>query len=224
MIKETEKISVLNYNENRVSVKVSPTESYSFEPSLDGINPTTISMTIDQIRFANNHNVFRNGFLFFDKSKEKDVYEIIGISDWENILTNDDIREIIIHPTFDGLNKLISIKDDAMFERVRAAYHKLKYENIYDISVRVAQIIETRYKELQNKKIHTSIVLEKKDIATPIDNKEVENLKSANEAMQKQLEEMQKMMSELLAKKDDDKNDTHNVVKTGTQTNKKKPK
>ena len=58
MIKETEKISVLNYNENRVSIKVSPTESYSFEPSLDGVNPTTISMTIDQIRYANNHNVF----------------------------------------------------------------------------------------------------------------------------------------------------------------------
>lgn len=224
MIKEAEKIGVLNYNENSVSIRTSPTESYRFERSVDGVTPTIVFLTIGQIRYANNYNAFRNGLLFFEKNREKEVYEELNIDDWENILSNNDIREIIIHPTFEGLKKIISIKDDSMFERVRAAYHKLKVENTHDISIRVAQIIETRYREIQNKKLTTSIVLEKKDIATPVDNREVESLKSANEAMQKQLEEMQKMMSELLAKKDDSKNDVHNVAKTGTQTNKKKSK
>ena len=52
MIKETEKINVLNYNENRVSVEVAPNKSYSFEPSVDGETPTVIPMSIDEIRYA----------------------------------------------------------------------------------------------------------------------------------------------------------------------------
>lgn len=204
MLNESEKIGVLNYNENSVSIRTSPTESYCFEKSMDGVTPTIIFLTLGQIRYANNYNAFRNGLLFFEKKKEKDVYEELHINDWENILTNNDIREIIIHPTFEGLNKIIAIKDDSTFERVRAAYHKLRMENTYDISIRVAQIIDARYRELQNKKLTSSIVLEKKDIVAPIDSKEVEDLKSANATMQKQLEEMQKMMAELLANKKDE--------------------
>ena len=79
-------------------------------------------MPIDEIRYANNFNAFRNGMLFFEESKAEDVYNILGIKDWKNILTNKDIREIILHPTYEGLEKLIAIKDSAMFERVRAAY------------------------------------------------------------------------------------------------------
>ena len=71
MIKETEKISVLNYNENRVSVEVAPNKSYSFEPSNDGVIPTVIPMSIDEIRYANNSTAFKNGTLFFDKSREE---------------------------------------------------------------------------------------------------------------------------------------------------------
>lgn len=197
MIKETEKINVLNYNENRVSTMVSPTENFSFEPSFDGVTPTVIPMTIDQIRYANNHNAFRGGFLFFEKDKEKEVYETLGIHNWEEILTNKDIRDIILNPTYDGLQKIISIKDSAVFERVRAAFHKLKVEGTHDISVRVAQIIDTRYKELQEKKVNSSLVLEKKDIPTA-NVEEVESLKAENKAMQEQLAKMQEMMEKLL--------------------------
>lgn len=221
MLNESEKIGVLNYNENSVSIRTSPTESYCFEKSMDGVTPTIIFLTLGQIRYANNYNAFRNGLLFFEKKKEKDVYEELHINDWENILTNNDIREIIIHPTFEGLNKIIAIKDDSTFERVRAAYHKLRMENTCDISIRVAQIIDMRYRELQNKKLTSSIVLEKKDIAAPIDSKEVEDLKSANAAMQKQLEEMQKMMAELLANKKDEAKPTAPTKQRTSTTNRR---
>lgn len=199
MITQAEKINVLNYNENKVSVMVSPTESFTFEPSIDGEIPSVIPMTFEQIRYANNYNTFRGGFLFFEESREKEIYEELGINNWEAILNNKEIREILLNPSFEGLKKIVDIKDSAVFERVRAAFHKLKSEGTSDVSVRVQQIISTRYKELQNKKVNTSIVLEKKDIVQPASNKEVESLRAENKAMQEQLANMQAMMEKLLA-------------------------
>lgn len=198
MLKETEKISVLNYNENRVSVVVSPNKSYSFDPSSDGITPTIIPMTIDEIKYANNSSAFKTGLLFFDKNKEKDVYEMLNIPDWENILSNYNIQQILIHPTYDGLNKIITIKDSSTFERVRTAYQKLVSEGTHDISVRVEQIIKTRYKELLNKQVTTSIVLTKKDIPEQVVSEEVNELKAQNEAMQKQMEQMQQLIEKMM--------------------------
>lgn len=178
---------------------VSPTESFTFEPSVDGEIPSVIPMTFEQIRYANNYNTFRGGFLFFDKNKEKEIYEELGIGNWEDILNNKEIRHILLNPSYEGLKKIVDIKDSAVFERVRAAFHKLKAEGINDISVRVQQIINTRYKELQNKKVTTSIVIEKKDISSSAPNQEVESLKAENKAMQEQLANMQAMIEKLLA-------------------------
>ncbi len=199
MIRQAEKINVLNYNENKVSVMVSPTDSFTFEPSVDGEIPSVIPMTFEQIRYANNYNTFRGGFLFFEESKAKEIYEELGINNWENILNNKEIRNILLNPTYDGLKKIVDIKDSAVFERVRAVFHKLKAEGTNDISVRVQQIISTRFKELQNKKITTSIVIEKKDIVSSVPSLEVESLKAENKAMQEQLANMQAMMEKLLA-------------------------
>ena len=199
MITQVEKINVLNYNENKVSVMVSPTESFTFEPSVNGEIPSIIPMTIEQIRYANNYNAFRGGFLFFEKDKEKEIYEELGITNWEDILNNKEIRAILLTPSYEGLKKIVDIKDSAVFERVRAAFHKLKADGTNDISVRVQHIINTRYKELQNKKVNTSIVIEKKDLAQSVPNKEVESLKTENKAMQEQLANMQAIIEKLLS-------------------------
>ena len=220
MIKQAEKINVLNYNENKVSVMVSPTESFTFEPSVDGITPSVIPMTFEQIRYANNYNTFRGGFLFFEKNKEQEIYEELGISNWENILDNKGIREILLSPSYDGLKKIVDISDSAVFERVRAAFHKLKAEGINDISVRVQQIIDTRYKELQNKKVATSIIIEKKDIQASVANKEVESLRAENKAMQDQLAKMQEMMEQLLKQQG---NTSNNDITEKENVTKKSP-
>ncbi len=221
MIKQEEKINVLNFNENKVSVMISPTESFTFEPSVDGEIPSVIPMTLEQIRYANNYNAFRGGFLFFEENKEKEIYEDLVITNWENILRNKEIEEILLNPSYEGLKKIVDIKDSAVFERVRAVFHKLKTEGTNDISVRVQQIINTRYKELQNKKVTTSIVIEKKDLAQLVPNKEVESLKAENKVMQEQLANMQAMMEKLLAQQSV-KTET-NVAKKETTAHKKSP-
>lgn len=221
MIKETEKISVLNYNENRVSLVVAPDKSYSFDPSMDGVTPTVIPMSIDEIRYANNSGAFRNGTLFFDKSHEEDVYETLNIVNWKDILRNSDIKEIILHPTYEGLTKLISIKDSALFERVRTVYQKLIIEGNHDISVRVEQIIKTRYKELLNRQINTSIVLTKKDVPESVNSAEVDELKAQNIAMQEQIAQMQKMIEQMMASQNASKKT--NTDDTSKEESKKSP-
>lgn len=223
MIKETEKISVLNYNENRVSVEVAPNKSYSFEPSVDGKTPTVIPMSIDEIRYANNSNAFKNGTLFFDKSREEEIYKELNITNWEDILTNDDIRDIILHPTYEGLDKIIAIKDSATFERVRASFHKLKQDGTHDVSVRVAQIINTRYKELLNRQIKSSISLTKKDIPETVNSAEVDELKAQNAAMQEQMAQMQKMIEQMMALQNTSK-ETDNISKEEQKKSPGRPK
>lgn len=223
MIKQAEKINVLNYNENKVSVMVSPSDSFTFEPSVDGTIPSVIPMTFEQIRYANNYNTFRGGFLFFEDAKKEEIYEELGISNWKDILTNDEIKEILTNPTYEGLNKIVAIKDSAVFERVRAVFHKLKADGANDLSVRVQQIISTRYKELQNKKVTTSIVIEKKDIVSPAPTQEVETLKAENKAMQEQLANMQSMMEKLLAQQSFTEIINATDTKKETTTQKKSP-
>ena len=199
MIKESEKIGVLNYNENRVSVEVAPGKSYSFEPSIDGETPMVIPMTIEEILYANNSVAFKSGMLFFEKSREEEIYERLNIVNWKDILSNDKIKEILLHPTFDGLNKIVEIKSTSEFERVRGVLFKLKQSDRYDVSVRVEQIVNTRYKEFLNRQINTDIILTKKDVPVEsISSEEMDKLKAQNEAMQKQLEEMQKMMAMMM--------------------------
>lgn len=198
MIKENEKISVLNYNENRVSIVVSPDKSYSFDPSADGITPCVIPMTMDEIRYANNSGAFKNGMLFFDSKHEQDVYESLSVSNWEGILKNEDIKNIIINPTYDGLVRLVSIKDGAEFERIRTVYQKIKNEGKYDVSVRVEQIIKTRYKELLNRQIDSAIILTKNDVPNVIASDEVNSLKEQNVSMREELDKMKKMMEQMM--------------------------
>lgn len=202
---------------------VSPTDSFTFEPSVDGEIPSVIPMTFEQIRYANNYNTFRGGFLFFENSRAKEIYEELGISNWGNILNNKEIQDILLNPTYEGLKKIVDIKDSAVFERVRAAFHKLKAEGTNDISVRVQQIISTRYKELQNKKVTTSIVIEKKDLAQSVPNQEVESLKAENKAMQEQLANMQAMMEKLLAQQASTSTTNTSDAKKNSTTSKKSP-
>ena len=176
---------------------VSPTQSYCFDASPNGEEPTVIPMTIDEIRYVNNSNAFRGGYLFFEEDKQKDIYEALNIRNWKDILSNKAIREILLHPTFDGLQKIVTIQDVTVFERVRAALHKINFEGTHDVSVRVSQIVNTRYKELQEKKINTSIVLEKKDIPE-VKSQEVDQLRAENKAMQEQMLKMQEMMEQLM--------------------------
>ena len=200
MIQDMTTINVLNYNSSTVVISTKH-DSYAIEPAIDSDNPTILPLTLDEILYANaNSMAFKSGILRFPEDIEKEMYEdYLRIPNWESLLTIKQIENIILHPTMEGLTKLVSVKDSGIFDRIRGVFIRLKNTTNDDISLRVEKIIEARGNELRNGIRNTQIVIKARDAVSTVSTDEVDGLKKQNEDLQNQLNEMQAMMAEFLA-------------------------
>lgn len=221
MIKDMKTINVLNYNLSTVVISTKH-DSYAIEPAIDSDNPTILPLTLDEILYANaNSMAFKSGILRFPEDIEKEMYEdYLRIPNWESLLTIKQIENIILHPTMEGLTKLVSVKDSGIFDRIRGVFIRLKNTTNDDISLRVEKIIEARGNELRNGIRNTQIVIKARDTVSSVSTDEVDGLKKQNEVLQNQLNEMQAMMAEFLASQ---KKVNENAVESEKSVVKKKP-
>lgn len=221
MIKDMKTINVLNYNSSTVVISTKH-DSYAIEPAIDSDNPTILPLTLDEILYANaNSMAFKSGILRFPEDIEKEMYEdYLRIPNWESLLTIKQIENIILHPTMEGLTKLVSVKDSGIFDRIRGVFIRLKNTTNDDISLRVEKIIEARGNELRNGIRNTQIVIKARDAVSSVSTDEVDGLKKQNEVLQNQLNEMQAMMAEFLASQ---KKVNENAVESEKSVVKKKP-
>lgn len=192
-------INVLNYNENEVYVETNR-DKYKFNASRDGVRPTMLTMSLNELKAINsNTNIIAIGTLTFEDEFKAEIYRELRIPEWEDILTNKQIRDIIAKPTMEGLERIIAIDNSAYFERVRAAKLKLINEGV-DVSTNVRNIIDRRFRELQNRQRKTSIQLNNSDVAQPgVASEEVKALSEQNASLQAQLDEMKKMMQAMMS-------------------------
>ena len=199
-IKDMKTINVLNYNQNIVIVSTKH-DSYTIEPAINSENPTSLPLSLDEILYINgNSAAFKTGILRFPEEIEKEMYEdYLRIPNWEDLLTIQDIEKIILHPTIEGLTKIINIKDTGMFDRVRGVFVRLKNTNDDDISLRVEKIIQARLDELRRGVRNTEIIIKAKDTVAPIATEEVDELKEQNKLLQEQMANMQKMMEQMMS-------------------------
>ena len=199
-IKDMKTINVLNYNQNIVIVSTKH-DSYTIEPATNSENPTSLPLSLDEILYINgNSAAFKTGILRFPKEIEKEMYEdYLRIPNWEDLLTIQDIEKIILHPTIEGLTKIINIKDTGMFDRVRGVFVRLKNTNDDDISLRVEKIIQARLDELRRGVRNTEIIIKAKDTVAQIATEEVDELKEQNKLLQEQMANMQKMMEQMMS-------------------------
>nr|DAM79792.1 MAG TPA: hypothetical protein [Caudoviricetes sp.] len=221
MIKDMKTINVLNYNSSTVVISTKH-DSYAIEPAIDSDNPTILPLTLDEILYANaNSMAFKSGILRFPEDIEKEMYEdYLRIPNWESLLTIKQIENIILHPTMEGLTKLVSVKDSGIFDRIRGVFIRLKNTTNDDISLRVEKIIEARGNELRNGIRNTQIVIKARDAVSSVSTDEVDGLKKQNEVLQNQLNEMQAMMAKFLASQ---KKVNENAVESEKSVVKKKP-
>ena len=221
MIKDMKTINVLNYNSSTVVISTKH-DSYAIEPAIDSDNPTILPLTLDEILYANaNSMAFKSGILRFPEDIEKEMYEdYLRIPNWESLLTIKQIENIILHPTMEGLTKLVSVKDSGIFDRIRGVFIRLKNTTNDDISLRVEKIIEARGNELRNGIRNTQIVIKARDAVSSVSTDEVDGLKKQNEVLQNQLNEMQAMMAEFLASQ---KKVNENAVESEKSVVKKNP-
>ena len=63
------------------------------------------------------------------------------------MLKFNEIRDILLNPTKDGLTKILSITSLSDFDRVRGQFQKLNYDG-YKLTLDVADLIDKRTKEL----------------------------------------------------------------------------
>ena len=195
---DTQNINVLNYNQNDVFVD-SAKEHYRFSASRDGKTPTVIPISLSELQnICSNTNIFLTGWLTFDDDVKEEIFKELRVANWRDILSNSDIEEILKHPTMEGLQKIIDIDNQTYFDRVRIIMFQLMKQGV-DITSKVTRIVDQRYDELRKRQRVSSIVLTKKDTQTHATADEVKELSAQNAALQSQLDEMKKMMEQMMA-------------------------
>lgn len=204
---DTQNINVLNYNENEVFVDSSK-EHYKFNASRDGKTPSVIPISLSELQsICSNTDIIITGWLTFDDDVKEEVFKELRIANWKDILSNNDIEEILTHPTMEGLQKIINIENQTYFDRVRIIMFKLIKQGV-DITTKVSRIVEQRYDELRKRQRVSSIVLTKKDTTTYATPDDVKELSAQNAALQSQLDEMKKMMEQMMASQNISKADS----------------
>ena len=194
MFDKNKDIMVRNYNPYVITVNTR-LQDFTF-PAAERGSYTALPLTWDEILQINNGSkIFKDGFLLFPEEDEEEIYKSLRILHPENILRNEQIEEIILHPTKEGVEKLISIDDDANFDRARGIYTYLR-NNGYDISNRIDAIMEMRYAELKNNKKTSSIVISDKIVTNDSERiKELESKLSEMDALKEKLAALEKLLA-----------------------------
>lgn len=220
-IKENVSIPVYNYNESNICIPTN-ISTHILPPAVDGV-PSVDYLSFAEINYINGiSDCFRTGLVRFDDNDKEEIYSALGFADWKNILTNDEIRDILLNPTIEGLQKIIDITNASVFDRIRTIFVSLKENTDNDISNRVIKIMETRELEFKRGIYKTQIVLKPKDVSEkPVSNDEINAIKEQNAMLMEQLAEMQKMIASLKSDKSGTPN-TETTKKVGRPSTKNK--
>lgn len=104
--------------------------------------------------------------------------------------------------------RIISIPTLSDFDRVRSQFQKLKTEG-YKLTLDMANVIETRTRELFNNHIKSNISVDDADVVAP-SNKKVEEL-------EQQLTEMKALLLQMNASKQEDKKEVVDTASAKTE-------
>lgn len=208
-----DKITLLNYNPFIVTV---PTETHTYvlDPCYDYSIPTLINVSFADVEYINSHSgAFRTGLLRFKSDVEAELYKELSIFNWQNIITNQEIQDILLHPTIDGLHKLLDVQDKSTFDRMYCILVSLKNSDV-DLSNRVIKVINARQKEFKRGIRKTNIVL-RKCVVEPTQSYETV-LKKQNQQLTKQLADMQAKLDTLSKDKSTTTKNTRRISKIKT--------
>lgn len=211
-------ITILNYNQFTVCIPTQ-TRTYTLDPCTSN-SPTMIKIPFTDCEYVNGQsNAFRNGLLFPQLENPKEFYEALRIYDWENILTNEKIEDLLINPTIEGLQIILNIREDSLFERVRMVLVGLKTSNNFNLSTKVVELVEKRHDELKHNIFTTQYVLQASHIKNDavIESESTKQLKQQNENLQKQMKDMQEMMAKMLEMQNKS-NETVNDIESDCET------
>lgn len=189
MIKTEKTYLVINESKSPVCI-ATRFGDYVVAGKYDGV-PGTLPLTLDEIQQVNNSSpVFKNGLLHFEEEYEEDLYAVLRISGWKDIMKEKDIDDAIVAGTYDDLKRILEIKDPMYFDRIYGEYIGLRNLGV-PISKKVQDVLETRRREFAQKKINTAIVLVQKNEA----DEEPVVARKEYDALKAELEEIKKLLA-----------------------------
>lgn len=200
MVDKNETYLVLNYCSSPVAINTRHESHLIEKGSRD--NPSSQLFTFDEILQINSSSpVFKIGLLRFEKEFEEDLYEELRIRDWKDILTDEELEDIILHPTIETLSKILAIENELYFERAYGVYIGLKNAS-YPITKNVETVMAARRKEFKNKKYKTTISLEKKKDEDVVREAALAEEVKKREALEEKLASMEAMIAKLTSSGD----------------------
>ena len=185
------KTDIRVYNECPFPVNlVGQRREYIFPACEDG-EPTMNFVDFDEIEYAHSRGkLFSIGLLTFNENDREEMYEALGIKDWKNkVWTDEIIKDAIVNPSMEKMQKIIDIKDLITLERVRGKMVSLVNHN-EDVSQNVINIINARYREITSGNQTSKIVIRPTDVEKPVTYDEVDELKKQLAQMKNLLEQM----------------------------------
>lgn len=189
-ISKTKNYLVLNYGASPVGVSTKYDSFLVDGGSLE--SPGSLPLSFDEIAVINSKSsVFKIGALRFEPQYEAELYEALSIPNWKDIMTQEQIEDALLNPTMETSQRIISIENDAYFERIRGAMISLKNEGA-DISVKMERMIERRREEFAHRQRKTAIRLVPNEPEKPAPSQE------EFDDMKAQLAAMQEMMAKLM--------------------------
>lgn len=221
-IKENVSIAVLNYNESNICIPTN-ISTHILPPAVDGV-PSVDYLSFAEINYVNGiSDCFRTGLVQFEDKDKEEIYSALHFSDWKNIITNAEIKDILLNPTIEGLQKIIDVTNKSVFDRIRTIFVGLKENPDNDISNRVIKIMETRENEFKRGIYKSQIILKPKDASEKaISKDEIDAIKEQNAMLMNQLAEMQKMLASMQKENTDEKPVAETAKKVGRPSAKNK--
>lgn len=189
MLDKSKLYMVINYGKSPVAVASRSGSMMIAAADRDG-RPAEQPFSLDEIVEINSIcGCFKLGLLRFEEEYEAEIYELLRIHNWRDIMTDAQIEDILLHPTLDTLQKIIDIKEPLYFERVRGIYTGLK-SVAADVPGKVDMVIQERSREFMKKVTTSSIQLVPKAEES-----------AEMEALKEQMAKMQEQMAALVADK-----------------------
>ena len=149
-----------NYTPSKVSIAMRDGSSILMDGGTYD-DPSTYPFTLSEIQHINNTtSCIKNGTLIPHDDCKKFIYETLRIMNWESILTNKDVENIVLNPSAEGLQAIIDITDSQYFDRIYGVFLGLKNADA-PITANVMNLITKRYDELLHGVRKTELVVRK---------------------------------------------------------------
>jgi hypothetical protein len=187
-IKSRNNIKVYYYGRSQLAYEADG-RKYLFDGAEDGI-PTVQTMSFSTIEAGNSKGLmFATGTLVFDANEREEIFTALGRTDWRDTYwSEEDVDNLLLHPTVSELNRMLKIRDYPTIERIRGRMTYLKNTALQRPSERVIELVNHRSEEVQKGIIKSSKVVTAADAGITKEMEDNSALKSQNAQLKEELE------------------------------------